>query len=119
MTALLLAALEESLALHAGIANLPPDSSERYAFTPNVLIELALVAISTGLHSNIARTAARVLLALAFFAGFNDYAVMHLWKIAYLTEPWRQQVLRWEKDPSTPLQAAPIGWPATYLPQKQ
>ncbi|ADV81153.1 hypothetical protein AciPR4_0316 [Terriglobus saanensis SP1PR4] len=120
LTALWLALLESSLALDGGLNHVGPGGGERYAFTPNVLIELAIVAAAFAITATWRRTTARVLLALAFFSGAVDYLLLPLrTKSAYQGEPWRQQVLRWERDPATPLKPSPTGWPAFHLPSKK
>ena len=118
-TGFYLALLESALALNGGLNHVGPGGGERYAFTPNVLLTLALVTAAFALAQGWQRTAARVLLGLALFSGAVDYALLATRdKGAWQGEPFRQQALRWQRDPSTQLQGVPANFGPFHLPAK-
>ena len=115
------ALLEDSLALDGGLKHVGPGAGERYAYTPNFLLELALVvAVFTAapLAARLwQRNTLRVLLGLALFSGVVDYFYLPLeLKGVYQGEPWHQQALRWQRDPTQPLRALPDNWMQIHLP---
>jgi hypothetical protein len=115
-----LSILETSMALNGGIKLLPTTAGERYAFTPNYLILLALVIGATQMAVTPRRKAARILLGLCLVSGAVEFTMFAFrYKADWQSEPWRQQVLRWERDPSTRLQTMPILWPTYTLPPRQ
>lgn len=119
LVALWLALIEAGLALNGGLSHVQPGTGERYAYTPNLLIEMALLVAATAASVNARRIVARVLLGLAFLSGFADYLAFPLRvKAYYQGAPWRQEVIRWQKDPSTPLHTLPATWPTFHLAPK-
>lgn len=122
-TGLWFAVLEDALALNGGLQHVGPGAGERYAYTPNFLIELALItAVFAGVGAAgraWQRKTLRVLLGLALFSGLADYLYFPLkLKLLYQGEPFRQQALRWERDPATDLHALPSSWAPFHLPPR-
>lgn len=116
-TGLYLAVLEDLLALDGRLKHVAPGDGERYTFTPNFLIELALLAAAFTLARHWQRTATRVLVVLALVCGLRDYFSLPFdYQTVYRGEPFRQQALRWQHDPSVALHGSPESWPAFHLP---
>ncbi len=113
------ALLETALALNGGLAHVGPGAGERYAYTPNALIQLALLTAAFSFTIPWQRNAARILVALTLISGAIDYALFPIREPgAWKGEPFRQQALRWQHDPTTALHAFPDGWPDFHLPAK-
>lgn len=115
-TAFWFALLESSLALNGGLLHVGPGGGERYAYTPNFLIVLALVTAAFTLTRPVA---VRVLLALALLSGVIDYSLLATRnKAAWQGEPFRQQALRWQHDPTTELHCLPVTCTPFHLPPR-
>jgi hypothetical protein len=103
--------LQYTMGREAGPAMIDPGANERYAFGPNVLLVLSIVPIAAMTWPSVRRNWARVLLCLAFISGLYDFVMFpigmtDLWR----GEPWRQQVLRQQHDPSVVLHGFPVNW---------
>ncbi len=115
-TAFWFALLESALALNGGLNHVGPGGGERYAFTPNFLIELALITAAFTLTRSFT---IRILLALALISGAIDYALLPFRdQGAWQAEPFRQQALRWQQNPATPLHCLPTACSPFQLPPR-
>ena len=123
-TGLYFALAESALALNGGLQHVAPEAGERYAFTPNFLLELALLtavfaSLPTAAHPR-RPILLRVLLSLALFSGFVDYLILPLQDHdLYQAEPWRQQALHWQQNPAIDLHALPTVWRPFHLPPQR
>ncbi|MHB8800356.1 MAG: hypothetical protein ACYDBY_18055 [Thermoanaerobaculia bacterium] len=97
-----------------------PGESERYAFAPNVLVLLALLALAA------APGARRPLLAgtsLALAAVAAVHALVGLGGAGrgrppyYAGPSWRAEVAAWRADPGRPVRAWPAGWTVDLSPR--
>ena len=115
------ALLEASLSTNGGLRFVDTSFQERYAYLPNVLIELSLIPVALAALRDRRRLLAQVLLGLALFSGAVDYLLLPLRaRLNWQGEPWHAQVLRWQNDPTQPLQGFPITptWQPIHLPPR-
>jgi hypothetical protein len=80
---------------------------ERYFFAANAFFFLAIL-LSAG---RTRRLLPKIAVALVLLSSVTDYFI---YTVHHPKEPdWREQVVRWQADPSTPLQVAPATWGRT------
>ena len=105
VSAMTLAVLGYSGAIHGGKNMILVDVGHRYSFAPNVLFALSLFAIAT-LGRDRARQVASAIVVWLIVIGVHEYFVPT--SIYYASGPdWRSQVAAWRADPSRPLETWP------------
>ena len=114
-TALWLGMLQCLLSLGGTLLDAQPGFGERYAYVPDALLMLALLAaVSTQRGSRL--TVARWLLGGALLAGTIDFLWLPLRvPSSYDAPSWYTQGVAWQTDERVPLQPTPNSWPALHL----
>lgn len=105
VSAITLAVLSYSGAIHGGKNMILVDVGHRYSFAPNVLFALSLLALAV-LGSNRTRQVASAIVVWLIVIGVHEYFVPT--SIYYASGPdWRSQVAAWRKDPTRALETWP------------
>lgn len=101
-------------ALAKPLALLQPFAGQRYSFAPQVLFDLAILALFVTGTGRL-RKFARVLLGLLVFVAIVTWPFGA--RSIVRGPDWGEQVAAWKKDPNYPLMAWPARWTADLSPQ--
>jgi len=94
-------------ALHGGVAMIDARAGERYAYAPQSLFALSVIALATTSGRRIA-TVAWVASVWLLVVGAAEY--FSPWRLIADGPAWRPQVAAWQADPNHRLQIWPTGW---------
>ena len=114
--AVLIAAISYFGAIGGVAALLDVRSGERYAFLPQVLLELGIVAVAANAQGWMAHAAWFVIVWL-LCVGFWQCA--HPWPFIGNGPAWRDEVALWHTDPMHALKIWPAGWSVTLDPARR